>query len=222
MDSYLECISKKAQDSEYSGEGERFSRSFDCNTIKPRDNRIDPQGVSLISVFQRCKANYQQKQWDEGAFLIHDPERLSRFIKGVPIPEALPSSSGDGGGVGSCLLKSSRDGGEGTLGCFQEYVKMPSAVYWKYDRLDVSSSSYDSADVDACIVFSGPSRSTTIHEETSLAFKRCSSDYTETGCRIPHMVWSSSSKNRVPVANLHMVDDSDIGGRESVAALRFR
>lgn len=70
MDSYLECISKKAQNDKESVNG--FTRSFDCNTIKPRDTLISPQGVSLISVFQRCKANYQQKQWDEGAFLMYD------------------------------------------------------------------------------------------------------------------------------------------------------
>lgn len=221
MDSYLECISKKAQNDKDSVNG--FTRSFDCNTIKPMDTLISPQGVSLISVFQRCKANYQQKQWDEGAFLMHDQEKLSKAIKGIPVPQALDSS--ESGSVGECLMMLSKRGEGSNLACFQDYAKMPSAVYWRYDRLlDESSSDnkFDSSEIDACIVFSGPAKSTVIHEATSLAFKKCSADYTDTGCRIPHVVWSSSSKNKVPVANLHMLDDSSETGRAKMAARLFK
>jgi hypothetical protein len=104
---------------------------------------------------------------------------------------------------------------------------MPSAVYWRYDRLisvDESNMNikFDSSEIDACIVFSGPAKSTKIYEATSLAFKKCSADYTDSGCRIPHVVWSSSSKNKVPVANLHMLDDSSDAGRARMAARLFQ
>lgn len=109
MDKYLECISRHAQDGETS--------EISCFQIEPKIYELDRQGVSGISVFQKCKANYQQKQWDDGAFLLYDRAMLKRHLKGVQEPSI------DGGdGIGECLLKAERDGGS-NLACVQLHTR---------------------------------------------------------------------------------------------------
>jgi hypothetical protein len=49
MDAYLECISKKSQDGVFEG--------VTCSSIEPRDILFTRQGISPISVFQRCKVS---------------------------------------------------------------------------------------------------------------------------------------------------------------------
>lgn len=73
--------------------------------------------------------------------------------------------------------------------------------------------------VDACIVFSGPAKKND-NSSTTLEFRRCAHDYTEIGCMIPQMVWSSSSKNKIPVAKLHTVEEvSDLDRKENALKL---
>lgn len=178
MDEYLECISKMVQD--------QFT--VDCTPLKPTDSIIDPQGVSLIAVFQRCKANYQQMQWDEGAFLMHDSAKIQKLLRGVMPPPAIHS---DPGSVGECLLAAEEKGGS-NLACWQDHAQMSAAVYWRYER--ISRDERDTANIDACLVFSGPAAS---NHSRADEFKKCSSDYEDDGCRIPHMVWSLASRNKV-------------------------
>jgi hypothetical protein len=41
----------------------------ECETLKPRDNRLSQQGVEVMQVISRCRENYQQRRWDEAATL---------------------------------------------------------------------------------------------------------------------------------------------------------
>lgn len=94
-----------------------------------------------------------------------------------------------------------------------------SAVYWRYEKIKQSAVS-GSDSTDACIVFSGPAKNTD-NSSTTLEFRKCSHDYADTGCLIPHMVWSSNSRNKVPVATLHTVEEVNAEDREEAANKLF-
>jgi hypothetical protein len=232
VDQYLECISMRGQlnsavDDESSG---AFDDSERCSNLRPKVPVLDEQQISPIAVLESCKSNYQQKQWDAGAFLLYERgEVLSSALTGLS--SSLPSYPADDA-VGQCLLQAERNK-ESNLACMQSYLRDAYAsesllaIYWRYEKVQpLAGTTGDAAgrsssrDVDACIVFSGPAKKNDT-SSTTLEFRKCSHDYAETGCTIPHMVWSSSSKNKVPVATLHTVEEYSIRDREEVARARF-
>ena len=232
VDPYLECISERGQIGASVDSKANIEQLLDgesCESIKPRAPELDTQQVSPIAVLERCKSNYQQKQWDVGTFLLYDAERVSKLISGTTnIPPPMPS----GDPVGQCLLRADRNR-ESNLNCMNEYLsnayfkESTSTSFWRYEKVTSSSSSSSqsvistsSDDTDACIVFSGPAKKND-SALTTTEFRRCSHDYEDTGCIIPHMVWSSSSKNKVPVATLHSIDEVDPLDREQTANTRF-
>ena len=135
------------------------------------------------------------KQWDEGAFLIYDYERARMSID-IDVP-VVPVTE-----TGRCLVQADADG-VSNAGCMQDFIANTNVNYWRYERHDTQPT--DTRGVDACIVFTGPAK---YHQDADVRseFRKCAHEYSETGCTIPHMVWSASSANRVPVANLHVVD----------------
>jgi hypothetical protein len=179
--------------------------------------------VSSIAVLERCKSNYQQKQWDVGAFMLYDRNRVVDEVSvSTPYMPLLDDSAG------RCLLRAERNR-ESNVGCMSDYISAlffrqgSPAIYWRYEKVygpggPPASSMSSSDDVDACIVFSGPARlsNATVGEATAAEFRKCSHDYTDTGCMIPHMVWSSNSANKVPVAKLHAVEEIHSSDREQV------
>jgi hypothetical protein len=237
IEPYLECISMRGQlgaavDSE-ENEEMLTSESVEerCDELKPKVTLLDEQQVSPIAVLERCKSNYQQKQWDVGAFLLYDRERMlqevSLSILSIP---TMPESDN----VGRCLLRAEKNK-ESNLGCMQDYLdskhdsESKSAIYWRYEKVHLTQSSAAAAekpsssstdDTDACIVFSGPAKKQD-NSSTTLEFRKCSHDHTETGCIIPHMVWSSSSGNRVPVATMHAVEELNAEDRIEAALAMF-
>lgn len=176
--------------------------------------------VSAIAVLERCKANYQQKQWDAGAFMLYDTETSAEVISYNGMP---PMSKDDQ--VGKCLLDAEKNR-ESNLACMSDYLKMQyfsestSAVYWRYEKVTLAEASSGSDEIDACIVFSGPAKKNDT-SPTTLEFRKCSHDYTDIGCIIPHMVWSSSSQNKIPVGMLHAVEEVNPQDRVEVANAMF-
>lgn len=225
MDAYLRCISRTNQNvtslSQTAG---------DCKNLEPVVLNLKKQQVSAIAVFQRCKANFQQKQWDEGAFLFYaDTATKTKYLNSVVLPKPSPQMQA---AVGNCLVTAQADGGSSSdnRGCMQDFIKMSQVTHWRYERhvksirAPTSASDtdplIDTRGIDACIVFSGPAANEdpNIHTE----FRKCSNSFPDAGCKIPSMIWSSGSKNRVPVANLHMVDDSTVAGRTALAHTLFQ
>jgi hypothetical protein len=206
LPAYLRCISQLAD-----GVGNRWEN---CDTLKPKVPGIDDEqslDVMSIAVLGRCRANFQQQQWDEGAYHKYELD----YEKGIP---RVPGS------VGDCLVTAHTNSLSNT-GCLQDYLNfhsMTKASYFAYENNVVLP-----AVVDACVVFTGPST----HENDIIREKfrncindphqgiettadhtwQCSSiDYTVgttniERCQIPPMVWSGGSKNNAPVASLHQV-----------------
>lgn len=224
IDPYLECISMRGQLGAEGAAGEDAGKR--CDEMKPAVPALDEQQVSPIAVLERCKSNYQQKQWDVGAFLLYDAARAAEAIaSGSVYPPAMDATDA----TGECLLRAERNR-ESNLACMSDYLsanfprESSSAVYWRYEKAHYHSGQtaapHSSDDVDACIVFSGPAKRND-SSPTTLEFRRCSHDYTDTGCIIPHMVWSSSSRNKVPVATLHAVEEVAPEDREENARTLF-
>jgi hypothetical protein len=196
IDPYLECISMRSQ---LNMEEDEESVEERCDKLKPKIPEIERQQVSAIAVLERCKSNYQQKQWDAGAFLLYDYDRLVQAVTMTTIAlPVMPSSDS----VGACLLKREKNK-ESNLGCMQDYLGLNyynesvSAVYWRYEKVSPSSSKASTSDnTDACIVFSGPAKKQD-NSSTTLEFRKCLHDHAETGCVIPHMLWSSNLRNKV-------------------------
>lgn len=53
VDQYLECLENARG-----------------GCVPPQSSKLQAQGVELLQVIARCRANYQQSQWDEGARLL--------------------------------------------------------------------------------------------------------------------------------------------------------
>jgi hypothetical protein len=227
---YLECISRRGQlnaavDDESNTED--LLSDAACEDIRPEVSLLESQQVSAIAVLERCKSNYQQKQWDVGAYLLYDSDMAPQLIAGSVIPPKIDNSAD--GGVGACLLKAERNK-ESNMDCLTNYLSLKyrtgstSPVYWRYEKIfytqPLPSTPISSDDTDACIVFSGPAKRQD-NSSTTMEFRKCSHDYKDTGCSIPHMVWSSSSNNKIPVATIHSVEETNAEDREETARAMF-
>lgn len=64
-------------------------------------------------------------------------------------------------------------------------------------------------------IFSGPAKSA--DAEIASVFRGCASGYDDTECQVPKIAWSGGSKNRLPVANEHVVDATAVDERAARA-----
>lgn len=46
------------------------SESEDCSALRPRSQVLEAQGVEVLQVATRCRANFAQKKWDDGALVL--------------------------------------------------------------------------------------------------------------------------------------------------------
>lgn len=204
VDSYLECISKLNVPN---------TPAQDCTLLRPFVRGIDDMQfteVMSISVLQRCRANYQQMKWDDGAYKMYEDKFL-----GI-------------GDVGTCLMDAQKNGLSNT-GCMQNHINQDLKAYFSYVK------SVSTRTPDACTVFTGPAN----HDDPYISkqFQPCISSYIpvtpdscydmpplsaqQDSCKIPSMIWSTSSKNKVPVASLHSIENSVAGESRESLALRF-
>jgi hypothetical protein len=214
MDEYLKCISWLAQ-SNVTSVNQQSCRSIKDYTIA----EIETQGVSAIAVLQKCKANYHQKKWDDGAFVLYDAA-LIKTLNYQFKAQALKFP------VEQCLIDA-ESSGNSNLGCSEKYIQNSGVSYWKYDRIDKPMGSQF---IDACIVFTGPSKpisslkSIQRNPEVVAVFKKCVQDqeFTGSNCDVPLTVWSPGSENKVPVAQLHVVDVISQDKRREYAIRQFQ
>jgi hypothetical protein len=155
-------------------------------------------------------------QWDEGAF------------------HQFESSSTGGDAVGDCLLRMNSLGLSNN-GCLKDYLATLGTgndqdVYFEYEKQTGVN-----VQTDACIVFTGAVK----HNNTMISkqFLPCSASHTPVlqdscsnlhstssigTCQIPSMIWSGGSKNKVPVALNHLVDEVTPSKRRELALAYFK
>ena len=172
LDAYLACLS---------GAGSA------CEA--PGDEVLRAQGVNLVQVMTRCRQNFASRRWDPLAYVLYDEMAVARLL-----PRRLGVVARDptlGGGVGACLADAYRQGHDNDA-CKDAFVAMFFGIpeyYWGYEKASAPAAN---ADVDGCVVFSGPAK------VNPAKFAR------ET-CSLSGHVWSPASGNEVPVAARHVV-----------------
>jgi len=196
FDVYLECVASKNDGS--------------CKA--PTDAIFEKQQIPLLNVYQRCLTNYQEKLWDQGAFVMFN-RTLQQQLR---LDQVMPSVIEDRFNVSKCLLEQKRIGGDNT-GCLVDYfLKGTQSIdYFAYSNI-TSTDSPKSEQIDACLTFSGPAAST--DPRVAEVFLNClESNANNSGCEIPHMLWSGRSNNKLPVATQHAMNISDPDKKKAMA-----
>jgi hypothetical protein len=119
------------------------------------------QGVTSMAVLQKCRSNFQQKIWDEAAYVLYDPEDSNKLLYGVTsIPKDVAKIQKQTANLEEviCLLDHHKQSIE-NKGCTAEYLRktitnLQTDFFWMYDSSTMASP-VPSQYVDGCIVFSG-------------------------------------------------------------------
>ena len=213
IDKYLLCLSRP--------EDFRAKYPFEpvepCERLRPEFSDLNMQGVETMAVWSRCKANYQVREWDPGAYAIFDNHPR------VPYDVHTRTNKT----IGDCLVTAHKRGG-GNKACLQMHIQdyeggMLQDVYFAYEKVP-DGLRHLSAWIDACQVFTGPAARTIPEEELDSTdvrrkFRACLDDYDDEGCEIPPFVWNARSTNRVPVATSHALVITDEKERHAIAQI---
>jgi hypothetical protein len=172
--------------------------------VAPTAPIFESQQVSMISVYQRCLANYQSRQWDLGTHALFN---RSLTPQGAPEPPCYQVS---GMCIGNCLLDAQSQGASNAV-CLDMWLSakgVNSLDYFQYE---------EGTPTHACQVFSGPAK---LEGSVGEPFRACMEEYETPGamCKLPSIVWSGRSTNKVPVALDHSTVIADPA--EKVAAAR--
>ena len=212
IDKYLLCVSRPTEfESLFPGD-----KADDCERWRPEFSDIRSQGVETMAVWSRCKANYQAREWDPGAYATFNHWKVERYVlMGLEVD----------GGPKECLL-TAHERGDGNKVCLQEHLQrlnMRSEEYFSYEKAP-DALQRSSVWTDACQVFTGPAGARDMHGEelkdedgeVLTIFKACLDDYDDDGCAIAPFVWSARSTNRVPVAAPHALVITDETKRQKI------
>ena len=193
FDTYLECVASK--------------NNGDC--VAPTDEIFKQQQIPMISVYQRCLSNYQEMTWDQGTHVLFN-RTLQRNIKlNNVIPEVQDTHN-----VSERLLEAKTKGFDNTAVLDMFLGGSLPGDYFKYSN--ITTANPGSADIDACLTFSGPAK--IADKKISQPFIACLESYANrSGCDIPHMLWSGRSTNKVPVATQHTLTITDPAVRLKMA-----
>jgi hypothetical protein len=196
FDAYLECVASKN----------------DGSCVSPTDPIFEKQQIPLLSVYQRCLTNYQAKLWDQGAYVMFNVT-LQQQLR---LNQVMPSIIEDRFKVSKCLLDQKATGGENT-GCLVDYFLRGTQAVDYFAYSNITSTDNPTSDlIDACLTFSGPAESE--DPKISSVFLNClESNANNSGCEIPHMLWSGRSTNKLPVASQHSMNISDPDKKKALA-----
>ena len=207
-DAYLQCVSSSYADT--------------CAHLRPGAGLplLAQQGVSVFTAAVRCKSNYVNSQWDEGAaalFVADDSPAVRHFL-GVAAHLRTARAAAEAAlppAVAACLRLSLAEGAANDA-CLQDFLaaRGERAVgYFEYTP--VPDGLVGSQHIAGCQVFTGPAG--LAPPPTAARFAACLDDADATGCSFPPMVWAGRSANRVPVASEHALVADDAEGRAEQA-----
>ena len=194
-DSYIACIDKG-----------------DVNCEAPQTQALAAQGVELLQVISRCRANYQQTQWDEGARFM-GLFSAEEWVDGISVDGMQQSSANRKHRlrlveISSHVLKTpdkqvvdcfaaALERGDRSPNCMREALHERArrqrggagggSVVEDYFQYELAIGD-QFADIDACRVYSGSH-----------------SQFSKTGASMPLFLWTSSSENQDSVATKHLL-----------------
>jgi hypothetical protein len=148
----------------------------------------------------RCKANYNNKQWDQGAAVLYAeniPEDLN-MVRHI-VQEQREKLDIVNSPLALCMKTSLETSGSSPDSCFTNILLFSQNVkrerYFMYERLDELET--QTALIAACEVFTGPAK------KNVSDFRDCVDGAGNDDCFIQPYVWSGRSSNKVPVAVEH-------------------
>jgi hypothetical protein len=224
-DVFLECIATQ--------------KAGECIDKKPQAPiTLSNQGADLLPVLARCHANFQAMQWDAGTSqLYQDIDLIDTYLLDVVREEIITAQNTARLDVAmtKCMTAVLRDNIPND-GCLVQHLADPAIGmkrqdYFLYTELQetisVNAVGYKSLRfpthmIAACLVFTGPSKINVVGANVSESFRRCTNPETVNGegglpCELEGYVWSSKSRNAVPVANMHSIVVQDAEIREQQA-----
>lgn len=171
----------------------------------------------MVTVHQRCLANYQSRQWDLGTHVLFNATLKETELQvTAPTPPCVPVPGYTC--LGDCVL-AARTAGSSPAACLDLYLMtlgVSSLDHFQYTPL---SSALSSAQIDACQAFTGPAKL----EDIGAPFQACLDHYADTGaCKLPLHVWSGRSSNRMPVAVDHSKQLSNADDKRAAARNAYR
>ena len=162
----------------------------------------------MISVYQRCLSNYQAKQWDEGTWVLFNESARSMLPSNMPSAATMTNLLALD--LHGCLQQSHEAGSDNSpcLNMYLQYRNMNALDYFEYTASDGTSVS-----TDACESFTGPAK-----YPQGQRFRDCLDSYESTSmCKLPGILWSGRSQNKIPVANVHSTKIQDAVALQTAA-----
>lgn len=196
VDDYLQCLSSDAQ------------KDKKCAPMRPKVEYLNVQGVSTLAVLQKCRTNYQQKQWDQAAYLLYDPILSKKLLQGpVTMFERIGRIQSSVADTGKCLLHSNSMG-EGNSGCMLKHMQNIPGASGSSEQFFIYDTNVQehetSLTTDACMVFTGPAQNEELSVGARTLFSNCTGDTVDKNCLLAPYIWAGSSQNNVPVAVPHL------------------
>ncbi len=192
-----------------------------CARQRPANALFDAQGVDVLQVIIRCRSNYQQKRWDEGAVALGLLERASDWEPGAVRDAALAQMYAQAGVSFQTLRKrlaqishavdGMRDLADDTHACLRAALL---ASDWNHNcaELALASGLFPQADsLLSYFVYGAHELNGMLRPDAALfenadaceSFSGSISGRSSKGVAYPLMAWDGDSKNTVAVAEMH-------------------
>jgi hypothetical protein len=187
------------------------------NCEPPSDAVFETQQISMVAVYQRCLANYQSLQWDLSTHVLFDPVLKAKLHTTVVVPTPPCTTVPGFACLGDCLI-AARNQGTTSNACLDLLLTKLSTTSLDYFEYADATGATVSHTIDACQVFSGPAQ-----QMDGESFRACLDHYLDSGaCKLPLLVWSGRSSNRLPVAMDHATCIADASAKETAARRVYR
>lgn len=168
----------------------------------------------MLAVYQKCLANYQAKQWDSGTVALFDKKMQKDIQVVLPAISCIAVNSIRYECLSECLLDAQKAGSSNDA-CLMDWLYTKNINALDFFEYEVSQDDT----VHACQVFSGPAK---LPGDVGLPFKICLEEYEASGiCKLPNIVWSGRSTNKVPVGSPHATTIVDEAQRLQAAQTSY-
>lgn len=200
---YVDCLKTRAIDS---------SEIQSCNQYKPQLPLLEMQGVELLQVISRCRANYQQSRWDEGVVML-GLFTYEEIITPLVYLDEKPSASKNDEFtfLRRKILKLIHDVQSTTTQSFDKTMSISRATWiCLHDALNAGFLHHDCDKIDKQqnhfhYILPSHDLITTnfLHTDACKVFSNGEETLNIYGFSFPGFLWSGSSTNHAPLAKLH-------------------
>jgi len=185
-----------------------------CASRRPVSALFEAQGVDVLQVIIRCRSNYQQKRWDEGAVALGLLEHAADWAPAAVQTKALVSMYTQAASSFETLRKRLAQISEHIDGIDDldrsSFACLRVALFanqWNHNcaELALAGGLFEHADsLLTYFVYSAlPAHALFEHTDACETFSGGLTARSSAGASYPRMAWDGDSQNTVPVAELH-------------------